>query len=141
MREGLPQLRREWILKRGDVEEYEGREILPQDNGYLTKGAEEFAKAKPSKDGTQNEGFSGFETCAFESESGKNVSQMYYARRGIITPEMEYVAIRENLGRQIAFEKLANELSEDRSSLVSSAQRRIVRRERSRICYAGICAR
>ena len=54
VREGLPTLRREWILGRGDVEEYDGREILPQDNGYLTKGAEEFAKAKPSKDGTQN---------------------------------------------------------------------------------------
>ena len=52
--EGLPALRRDWIVGRGDVEEYVGREILPQDNGYLTKGAEEFAKAKPSKDGTPN---------------------------------------------------------------------------------------
>src|SRR5207237_10606022 len=46
VREGLPQLRREWILSRGDVEEYEGREILPQDNGYLTRGAEDVAKIK-----------------------------------------------------------------------------------------------
>ena len=38
VREGLPALRREWILARGDVEEYTGREILPQDNGYLTRG-------------------------------------------------------------------------------------------------------
>src|SRR6476620_1452342 len=45
VREGLPALRRDWIVARGDVEEYEGRDILPQDNGYLTKGAEEIAKA------------------------------------------------------------------------------------------------
>src|SRR5688500_8400588 len=44
VREGLPALRRDWIVGRGDVEEYEGREILPQDNGYLTKGAEEIAE-------------------------------------------------------------------------------------------------
>ncbi len=46
VREGLPALRRDWIVGRGDVEEYEGRTILPQDNGYLTKGAEEIAKIK-----------------------------------------------------------------------------------------------
>src|ERR1700755_433187 len=44
VRDGLPALRREWILARGDVEEYEGREIIPQDDGYLTEGAAEFAK-------------------------------------------------------------------------------------------------
>src|SRR5215218_9510334 len=43
VREGLPAHRREWIIARGDVEEYEGREVLPLDNGYLTKGAEEIA--------------------------------------------------------------------------------------------------
>src|SRR4051812_45280606 len=45
VREGLPALRRDWIVARGDVEEYEGRTVQPQDNGYLTKGAEEVAKA------------------------------------------------------------------------------------------------
>ncbi len=121
VREGLPQLRREWILGRGDVEEYEGREILPQDNGYLTKGAEEFAKAKPSKDGTPNVGkleeFPGLKRAPLRAKSGKNVSQMHYARKGIVTPEMEYVAIRENLGRQIAFQAMSKELADDRSSL------------------------
>ena len=43
VRDGLPGLRRAWIVSRGDVEEYTGRTILPQDNGYLTKGAEEIA--------------------------------------------------------------------------------------------------
>src|SRR5580693_7167202 len=41
--EGLPALRREWILKRGDVEEYDGREVKPLDNGYLSGKHAEFA--------------------------------------------------------------------------------------------------
>ena len=114
VREGLPQLRREWILGRGDVEEYVGREILPQDNGYLTKGAEDVAKIK---DRGKLEEFPGLKRAPLEAKAGANVSQMHYARKGIITPEMEYVAIRENLGRQIAFEAMQNGLENDRSSL------------------------
>ena len=93
----------EWILERGDVEEYEGRKILPQDNGYLTKGAEDVAKIKESG---KLEEFPGLKRAPLRAKSGKNVSQMHYAKQGIITPEMEYVAIRENLGRQIAFEAM-----------------------------------
>src|SRR5215204_1681499 len=111
---GLPALRREWILARGDVEEYAGREILPQDNGYLTKGAEEVAKIKTSG---KLEEFPGLKRAPLRAKAGKNVSQMHYAKQGIITPEMEYVAIRENLGRQIAFEAMQAGLENDRSSL------------------------
>ena len=114
VREGLPQLRREWITGRGDVEEYVGREILPQDNGYLTKGAEDVAKIK---DNGKLEEFPGLKRAPLRAKAGKNVSQMYYARQGIITPEMEYVAIRENLGRQIAFETLAAGRENERDSL------------------------
>ncbi|CAN5406646.1 phosphomethylpyrimidine synthase ThiC [soil metagenome] len=114
VREGLPTLRREWIIGRGDVEEYVGREILPQDNGYLTKGAEDVAKLKEH---TKLEEFPALKRPPLRAKAGKNVSQMYYARQGIITPEMEYVAIRENLGRKIAFETMANEQINDRSSL------------------------
>ncbi len=114
VREGLPQLRREWILGRGDVEEYEGRKILPQDNGYLTKGAEDVAKIK---DRGKLEEFPGLKRAPLRANPGVNVSQMHYAKRGIITPEMEYVAIRENLGRQIAFEAMQAGLENDRSSL------------------------
>ena len=114
VREGLPTLRREWILARGDVEEYEGREILPQDNGYLTKGAEDVAKIK---DAGKLEEFPALKRPPLRAKTGKNVSQMHYAKKGIVTPEMEYVAIRENLGRQIAFEQVAKELADDRSSL------------------------
>jgi phosphomethylpyrimidine synthase len=114
VREGLPQLRREWILAREDVEEYVGREILPQDNGYLTKGAEDIAKIKESG---KLEEFPGLKRAPLKAKSGKCVTQIHYARRGIITPEMEYVAIRENLGRQIAFETLANGQQNERDSL------------------------
>ena len=116
VREGLPALRREWIVARGDVEEYVGREILPQDNGYLTKGAEEFARVSSphvSKDVDGQTAPSltvGLRTPArapLRAKSGSCVTQIHYARKGIITPEMEYVAIRENLGRRIAFEQLS----------------------------------
>ncbi len=114
VREGLPTLRRDWILARGDVEEYVGREILPQDNGYLTKGAEDIAKIKESG---KLEEFPGLKRAPLKAKSGKCVTQIHYARRGIVTPEMEYVAIRENLGRQIAFETLANGQQNERDSL------------------------
>jgi phosphomethylpyrimidine synthase len=114
VREGLPTLRREWILQRGDVEEYIGREILPQDNGYLTKGAEQVAKIKENG---KLEEFPGLKRAPLRAKAGECVTQIHYARRGIITPEMEYVAIRENLGRQIAFETLANGEQNERDSL------------------------
>ncbi len=123
VREGLPQLRRDWIVGRGDVEEYEGREVLPQDNGYLTKGAEDIAMQKPAREQGRSghgplENFPGLKRAPLRAKPGRNVSQMHYAKQGIITPEMEYVAIRENLGRQRnadTFVRLAEK--SDRSSL------------------------
>ncbi|MEJ7623609.1 MAG: phosphomethylpyrimidine synthase ThiC [Pyrinomonadaceae bacterium] len=96
VREGLPAGRRDWIIERGDVEEYIGRTILPQDNGYLTKGAE--AIAKVNERGTLEE-FPGLRRAPLRARAGACVTQMHYARKGIITPEMEYIAVRENLGR------------------------------------------
>ena len=116
VREGLPSLRREWVLARADVEEYEGREILPQDNGYLTKGAEDVAKIK---DHGKLEEFPGLKRYPLRAKPGKCVTQMHYARQGIITPEMEYVAIRENLGRQIAFEKIQEAAGENGDTLTA----------------------
>ena len=89
---GLPDVRGAWIRERGDVEEYEGREIKPEDNGnagekYL---APEFpVRVKPLR-----------------AKEGMNVTQLHYARKGIITPEMEFVAVRENIGRKQQAEKL-----------------------------------
>jgi phosphomethylpyrimidine synthase len=122
VREGLPPLRREWIVARGDVEEYDGREILPQDNGYLTKGAEEFARVSSphvSKGSAARlEEFPGLKRAPLRAKPGHCVTQMHYARKGIITPEMEYIAVRENLGRQRNADTFVR-LSErsDRSSL------------------------
>ncbi len=83
---GLPELRKQWILERGDVEEYEGRDIKPEDNGNVEDKylAPEFpVKKRPLR-----------------AKEGMNVTQMHYARKGIVTPEMEFVAVRENLGRK-----------------------------------------
>ena len=114
VRDGLPALRRDWIVARGDVEEYEGREILPQDNGYLTKGAEEIARVR---DQGALEEFPGLKRAPLRAKPGACVTQMHYARKGIITPEMEYIAIRENLGRMSECGHLARIERDDRSSL------------------------
>ncbi len=87
---GLPQLRRDWIMARGDVEAYDAREIRPEDNGQL--GPDRSGGVQP---------FPNVVKRPLRAKFGANVSQMHYARRGIITPEMEYVATRENLGREM----------------------------------------
>ncbi|MFZ2995646.1 phosphomethylpyrimidine synthase ThiC [Sphingobium sp.] len=85
---GLPALRRDWIVGRGDVEEYDARAVKPEDNGL--KGPDRSAGVAQFPDMHRR---------PLRAKAGANVSQMHYARRGIITPEMEYVAERENLGR------------------------------------------
>jgi phosphomethylpyrimidine synthase len=86
---GLPQLRRPWQLARGDIEEYDARPVRPEDNGQL--GPDRSGGVPP---------FPHVAKRVFRAKAGGNISQMHYARRGIITPEMEYVATRENLGRE-----------------------------------------
>jgi phosphomethylpyrimidine synthase len=85
---GLPELRSSWIRARADVEEVPQREVRPEDNGQL--GPDRSGGVKP---------FPNVRKMVLRARPGANVSQMHYARRGIITPEMEYVAERENLGR------------------------------------------
>lgn len=82
---GLNRDRQKWVTDRGDVEEYEGREVKPEDNGGATGKflAEEFPiKNKPLR-----------------GKDGAVVTQYQYAKAGIITKEMEYIAIRENMSR------------------------------------------
>ncbi len=89
---GLSRHRESWLEARGDVARYEGRHIKPEDNGFVTgdKLTPEFpVRNQP-----------------FKARDGKAVTQLAYARAGIITPEMEFIAIRENLGREAAVEKL-----------------------------------
>jgi phosphomethylpyrimidine synthase len=97
--EGLPALRRDWILKRGDVEEYDGREVKPQDNGYLSGKHAEFASVAEKNRLVEFPGLLGQRRKPLRAKAGKVVTQLQYARDGIITPEMEFIAIRENMGR------------------------------------------
>ncbi|MCB9959966.1 MAG: phosphomethylpyrimidine synthase ThiC [Rhodospirillaceae bacterium] len=83
--QGLPRLRASWITERGDVEAYDGRPVAPADNGFVSgdRLTPEFPTShRPLR-----------------AKDGRAVTQLAYARAGIVTPEMEFVAIRENLGR------------------------------------------
>ncbi len=91
--EGLPALRREWILKRDDVEAIDGRKVTAIDDGYLSD-IHAASRNGNSKFKTKN---SKFERKPLRAKSGKVVTQLAYARAGIITPEMEFIAIRENM--------------------------------------------
>jgi len=91
--QGLPALRREWIIARGDVEEHEGRKVTPIDDGYLS---DTHAAARKGSNGAGPT--PGRSRKVLRAKNGA-VTQLAYARQGIITPEMEYIAIRENLGR------------------------------------------
>jgi phosphomethylpyrimidine synthase len=84
---GLKPLRRDWILGRGDVEAYDGRAVRPEDNG---RAPGEAANLEAFPDAGRR---------PLRAKPGHNVTQLHYARKGIVTPEMEYIAIRENLGR------------------------------------------
>jgi phosphomethylpyrimidine synthase len=91
--QGLPALRRDWIMKRGDVEEYEGRPVTPQDNGY----ARVIRRPVPVDSPTLPIEYTGEKRKPLRSKNGKAVTQLAYARAGMITPEMEFIAIRENM--------------------------------------------
>ena len=82
LRRGLPALRAKWIEERGDTER------LPQLSSEFGRGRETNARLDAVRFPAR--------TLPRVARAGANVSQMHYARRGIITPEMEYVAIREN---------------------------------------------
>lgn len=93
IQKGLPPLRKRWILERGDVEEYEGRPVKPEDNGFRNEKQSEMTLP--------------FERKPLRAKKGKTVTQMHYAKRGIITPEMEFVAIRENIDPEIVRQEVA----------------------------------
>jgi len=94
---GLPALRSTWIHERGDIEEYEGREIKAEDNGY-----------KDENDPRANHNvFPGLKRKPLRAKKGRNVTQLHYARMGIITPEMEFIAIRENMRPEFVREEVA----------------------------------
>ncbi len=86
---GLAATRRAWILARGDVEEYDGRARQPEDDG-LRRG--ELLSVPQFDRGSRK---------PLRAKPGRNVSQLHYARQGLITQEMTYIAARENLGRSL----------------------------------------
>src|SRR5712692_9062505 len=99
--QGLPPLRAKWIRDRGDVEEIEGRAVRPLDNGYLSEkhAAERNGSKKDELRSKKFKGQSGSDP--LRARAGRAVTQLAYARQGIITPEMEFIAIRES-GRAVA---------------------------------------
>ena len=127
--EGLPALRAKWVRDRGDVEEIVGREVTPIDDGYLSEKHAASAAQKrprhggqavpnPPKDGlavasvqhpTSNGSngnlsglrfpVSGLARRPLRASAGHAVTQLWYAREGIVTPEMEFIAIRENVAQ------------------------------------------
>ncbi len=91
IRQGLPVIRRPWILDRNDVEEYVGRSVQPRDNG---RGE---ASLLPS-----------LERRPLRAKPGHIVTQMHYARQGIITPEMEFIALREGFDPDVVRQEVAS---------------------------------
>ncbi|MCY8246618.1 phosphomethylpyrimidine synthase ThiC [Bacillus inaquosorum] len=94
IQEGLKPLRQKWITERNDVEQYEGRAIKPEDNGYK--------KANP------NVSYPRLKRNPLRAKAGQNVTQMHYAKKGIITPEMEFIAIREHVSPEFVRDEVAS---------------------------------
>src|SRR5438874_7316047 len=108
---GLPPLRAKWIRDRGDVEEYAGRAVQPIDDGWLSEKHRTSNIERRTSNGQKQTRQSGSDLSTLDARPStaaqrrplraKNgaVTQLWYARQGIITPEMEFIAVRENLGR------------------------------------------
>jgi len=89
---GLPKLRDPWILERGDVEAYPGRPVRPDDDGGRTRVPPDFP---------------GRRTKPLRAKPGRNITQMHYARRGIVTSEMEFAALREGVAPELVRSEIA----------------------------------
>lgn len=98
VRAGLPKLRESWVLGREDAERYEGRAVKPEDNGFaseeraIEKGAELFPHVSAAP---------------LRAKAGRNVTQLHYARKGVVTPEMEFIAIREGMSPEFVRDEVA----------------------------------
>ncbi|MCP4780820.1 MAG: phosphomethylpyrimidine synthase ThiC [Hyphomicrobium sp.] len=101
VRRGLPRIRDAWVKERGHVEQYEGRTIRPEDNGNVTGRhlASDFAH----------------KTAPYRCLPGQLLTQLEYARAGIVTKEMIYVAHRENMGRKAVLERASKALADGES--------------------------
>jgi phosphomethylpyrimidine synthase len=95
--EGLPAMRATWIRSRADVAEYEGRRATARDDGFLSEG-HAAASAQRSGNATALRAPASASRRPIRASADHPVTQLWYAQQGIITPEMEYIAIRENQG-------------------------------------------
>ena len=91
---GIPQLRKSWIDARQDVESYKGRKIQSIDNGFKKEGHKNYV-AHP------------FQYQPKRAKQGGNVTQMHYAKQGIITKEMKFVAVREQVEPEFVRDEIA----------------------------------
>ncbi len=108
---GIPPIRKNWIRERGDVDTYEGRAVAPVDNGYLSD-----THARDAEKNGRLLRFPGLRRNPCRARGGP-VTQLAYARRGIVTPEMEFIAIRENSRLQTVREDVRTSAEADRDSL------------------------
>ncbi|MFD1883150.1 phosphomethylpyrimidine synthase ThiC [Paracoccus pacificus] len=110
--DGLPDVRGRWLLDRGDIESYAGRAVTSADNGFATgtRLTPAFPLSRPP----------------LRARGDRAVTQLAYARAGVITPEMEFVAIRENEGRSAAYLRDGDAMGADLPDLVTPE---FVRRE------------
>jgi len=93
---GLPPLRERWILDRDDVQRYEGRPVAPRDDG-----------SRAGAPRANTDVFPGLARTPLRAKDGGTVTQMHYARRGIITSEMRFVALRENVEPEFVRDEVA----------------------------------
>ncbi len=100
VRSGLPLVRQQWIAERGDTEAYEGRKPFALDDGLKNGETDALAALRAQAAGLQRQ--------PRRAKRGANVTQMHYAKKGIITPEMEYVALRENQNLEWQAQYLSN---------------------------------
>jgi len=112
---GLPSIRDPWIRERQDVEEITGRPVRPIDDGYLSEKHREQAETEGRRNPIKY--FDRGGRPVLRAKPGMRVSQLHYARQGIITPEMEYVALRENTRLQRARDLLEMTEAGPRNSL------------------------
>jgi phosphomethylpyrimidine synthase len=109
--QGLPPLRAKWIHDRRDVEEYEGRKVQPIDDGWLSERHAAIS-AQRSASNAERPTFNGAGAPSrrkpLRASAGHPVTQLWYARQEIITPEMEFIAIRENMGRESRKSEIRN---------------------------------
>ena len=105
---GLPEVRGSWIEARGDTEPYDGRARQALDDGvkHEARDLDRIEQLRAAAAALQR--------TPRRAKSGMNVTQMHYARRGIVTPEMEFVALRENGKREWMREYLSDAEREQR---------------------------